>query len=193
MSPVMQAIQTPGNLVAAVSMAASGNTGFFYDISAYFDANVDVRMTTGAASAATSGVNINYYNVYATTTTATTITGGTTSIVVASATGFAKGQKIAVVNASTNVGELVTVATISGTTITISAPVSSYSGTTNVYLISQTPVLASVIGYNAAATNTTYGLCSKIDCSRYFVSVVNTDATNAVTVEISGCARTGVQ
>ncbi len=180
-----------GNLYAAAALAAAANIGIFLDLTAVWEGQIDVVETTGGTAASTSGVSINCYHVYAQTTTATTITGGsTTSITVASATGLRNGQKIAI----GATGEVVTVSSISGTTLTLSAaPLNSYSGTTNVYLISQTAaVVGPTLGQNLTAANTTYGATLFLQCAAWFISLTNLDATNAVNVGITGRNITGV-
>lgn len=193
-SPVTQALPTAGNLYAAASLAAGKNVGVFYDTSAWFEAALDVRETTGSSAASTSGVSISCYHVYAGTTTTTTITGtSTTSITVASATGLAAGMKAFICNSS-GVGELLSITSISGTTLTVTAPNNSYSGTTSIYLISQTALVTGpTLGQNLTAGNTTYGAAVILSTERWMISLVNLDATNAVTVELTACALTGVQ
>jgi len=191
-SPVTASIPVAGNLYTATTLAASANIGIFIDLTAVFEGQIDVRETTGATAASTSGASIAFYHVLSSTTTTTTITGGTTtSIVVTSATGLAKGQKIAI--GGTTTGEIVTISAISGTTITINAPLNSYSGTINVYLISQTAaVTGPILGQNLTNANTTYGMPFFMQTGAYFVSLTNLDVTNAITVEITGRNITGV-
>lgn len=194
-SPVTAALPTPGNLYAATTLAASANIGAILDLTAAFQSVVDLRMTTGATAAATSGASFSCYHVYAQTTTTTTITGGsTTSIAVASATGLGAKSKMAIVNPATGIGELLSVTSNSGTTLTVTAPLNSYSGTTNIYFISQTPeVVGATLGQNLAAATTTYGEAVVLDTQLWFLSIANLDASNSITVELTSRATTAVQ
>lgn len=193
-APVMAAMPSAGNLIASASLAASSNFGALVDASAQFEAQVDISDTTGGTAAATSGVSISAYHVFAqTTTTGTTTNNGTalsaagTSVTVASATGIHVGQQIAIEN------EIVTVSAISTNTLTISALKRSHSNGVAVYLITQTPpTTGPTLGQNLTAANTTYSAALFLQTGTWYVSLTNTDATNAVTIEGTSRAITGV-
>lgn len=199
-APVMAAMPAAGNLLAAQSLAASANVGVLVDASAQFEAQVDVRETTGATAASTSGVSVAAYHVYAqTTTTGTSSANGTalsigaTTVTVSSAVGIAKGQKIAVGPDGSGGGEVVTASAISSNTLTISATLNAHANGAPVYLISQTPpVQGPTLGQNLTAANTSYGSTLFLQTATWFLLLTNTDASNAVTVEATSRAVTGV-
>ena len=189
-SPVMGALPSPGNLIASASLAASASTGILFDCTSVFEGQLDVSDTTGGTAASTSGLTVGVYHIAASTTLSTSYSSGVTSIAVASATGINKGQKIAL--GGTN-GEIVTVSAISGTTLTVSTTQYAHS-TDPVYLIDQTASIGPVtLGYNLTAANTTYSQAFFVPTAYWWLSVANTDVTNAITIAVTSRQITSVQ
>jgi hypothetical protein len=187
-APQMTSLPSPGNLLSATSLAASGSIGAYEDASSLFEFQLTNRMTTGSSASATNGVNVNIYAVYATivTTTGTTTNNGTalssggTSVTLSSVAGLAKGSQIVIAN------EIVTVSAISGNTLTISALQYAHSNGVSVYLITSTPTITPApLGQNTATGNETYSGMVPLPTGRWFIYLTNTDATDAVTVEMS--------
>jgi hypothetical protein len=185
-SPIMTKA-TAGNLSAAASLAANNkNIAVFRDISAYFEDQVAVRMTTGSAVATTAGGRVDVFYCYGSTALNGNVSSGGTSVVVTSATGFAVGQKIMVENEI----RTITSSGVSGTTLTIDALQNNHTSGVNIYLITQSARPSLTLG--AAAANTTYSDTFFLPTGTWVVTVTNTDATNAITVEISAGTITGV-
>ena len=204
MTPQVQTLPSAGNLLASLSLAASATVAVLFNNltaglsgSNYpFSWDVVVRETTGSTAASTSGVSVSLYNVVASTTINNSggYSSGVTSIVVASATGIFKGMKIGIDSGAT--GEVVTVSAISGTTLTVSTTLYAHANGAGVYLIPQTaPVVGATLGQNLTAANTTYSE-SFLDLSGnkdWYLVCSNTDASNAVTLDVTARATTAVQ
>ena len=143
-SPVYSA-GTPGNLLSAVSIAAGKNSAAFLDISTCIEGQVTCELVTSSQPA--SATIFSAYRAYAAgasapITTTASAAASATSLSVSSTTGLSVGQTIALVSASTKVGELTTISVISGTTLTVgtlTAAAGTYASGSLVYLIAQTP------------------------------------------------------
>ena len=200
-SPVSGAIPTPGNALTSQSLGAGKSIGFFVDVSAAFALQTIIRLTTGASASSTSGLSASAQYVYGSTTIdGTTTNNGTgvaaagTAVDLASISGVALGMKIALAGSS---GELVTVSALgggaSGRSETISATQYAQANGSPVYLVEQTAgVNWPTLGQNLTAGNTTYSKELDLPTGRWWVNLINTDATNAVTVEVSTVAISAV-
>jgi hypothetical protein len=149
-------------------------------------------MTTGATAptAATTFLCFRVYAATATTPNATlsgAVSAGATSISVNSAAGISKGQQVAIVTAAGLVGEIVTVSTVSGTTLTLSAgTINGYSSGDLVFLVEQTASGGSVAPGGSWAANTTYSTSIYPPAAwLWVVQAQNTDAVQAVTVSVT--------
>lgn len=191
----MSSLPTAGNLLAAASLAASASIGVYQDASALFEFQLTARMTTGGAAASINGVNVFIYAVYAaivtttgtTTNNGTTLSSGGTTVTLSSVAGIADGSQIVIAD------EIVTVSAISGNTLTISAAQYSHVSGVNVYLIASTPTITPApLGQNTATANATYSEMVPLPTGRWFINLVNTDVSDAVTVEMSFSSITSV-
>ena len=194
-SPVMGSLPSAGSVIAAASLAASANTGALIDCSSVWQGQISVRDTTGGTAASTSGLQVSVYYIYAATAFSTGLASGGSSITVSSGTGLARGMKIAIGGANPEVVTIASSYTVGSTTVPITGT-TLYNHSLNdpVYLIDQTPFPATLtLGYNLTAANTTYSNMWPLDTGYYFMSLVNTDATNAITVEVTARYITSVQ
>ncbi len=171
-------LNSVGNLLAAQSLAANANVAVLCDFTTKIEGQVTARVTTGGTSTALSYTKNEGYDIYGSTTLNGGVSAAGTSIVVTSATGFAKGQKIVIEN------EVRTVSNVSGTTLTIDALQNNHSNGVAIYLIEQTPTFAGIATMGGTAS-TTYIKTTYMSTGRYAFVLTNTDASNAVTCEIT--------
>jgi hypothetical protein len=202
-TPSYGAIPSPGNSYTATSLAQGKSIAFFFDLSADFEMDLVVRMTTGGASAATSGVTISGYYPYGqttidgtTTNNGSNVAAGGTAVDLAATTGTATGMKIALMG-TTSGGELVTTSGSlgggSGRSWTISATQYQQNNGSTVYVVTQNATYnGPTLGFNAAVANTSYSMRLKIPSDRIVLVLTNTDATNPVTVEVTNCLLSGL-
>lgn len=168
-SPVYSSPASPGNLIASGTSIAAGNSvGAFVDASAWFQAIITPKFLAPATLGTTPLATCSAYDAYAETTLSAAASSGATSISVASAAGITVGQQIALPS------EIVTVSAVSGTTLTVSALVGTYSSGASVYLIEQTPSASAQVG-SAYAVNTVYSKSIYLDTARYFIALTNGD------------------
>lgn len=179
---------TLGNVLNGASLAAGKNAAALVDLIGNIGAGLDCQFTTGA-TAITAPVTFACYRAKATTaagntTISGTVTAGSTSASVASAAGIGKGQLVALIAASTGVGEIVTVSSVAGTTLTLAAgTTNAYAASDKVFLVEQAPSGGSAAPGTSWAANTTYG--TSIYPPSDFVWVLqakNTDSGQAVTI-----------
>ena len=187
-SPVYAA-GTYGNVISGVTAAAGKTIAAFLDLSSAIEGQVTCEVVTGA-TAPTAGTAFAAYRAYAAggsppITLSAAASAGATSITVSSATGLHVGQNIALQQAAgSKLGEVVAISAISGTTVTISATINSYSVGDGVYLMSQIAVNgvmpASPTGTWAA--NKDYSAPMYLGTGQYIIAAANTDSTQSVTV-----------
>jgi hypothetical protein len=185
---------TVGNVLGGVTLAAGGtkNAAALVDLSTALGGALHCQMTTGATPP-TAATTFRCFRVYAATAAApnTTLSGaaaaGATSIAVGSAAGIAKGQAIAIVTAAGLVGEIVTVSSIAGTTLTLSAAtINAYSAGDLVFLIEQAASGGTVAPGVSWTANTTYSTSIYPPPAwLWIVQAVNTDTAQAVTVSVT--------
>ena len=185
---------TPGNVISGVSLAAGGtkNTAALVDLTAVLGGALHCQMTTGA-TAPTAATTFRCYRVYAATapspntTLSAGVSAGTGSLSVNSAGGINRGQQIAVVTASGLVGEIVTVSSISGTTLTLTAStINSYSTNDLVFLVEQTASGGTVAPGSSWAPNTTYSTTIYPPSAwLWIVQATNADTSQAVVVSVT--------
>jgi hypothetical protein len=177
-----------GNLIASITLAPSKTVAAFLDLSTCVEGRVTCELVVGS-TAPTAPTTFGAYPVYAPPTTLTgSVSTGATSLAVATAAGIHPGQKICLQQASGSLlGEIVSVSAISGTTLTVSATINSYSTSDDVYLITQTPTFAVTPGPtqgNFSAT-TDYSTTMALGPGQWVVSPSNGDATATVTAIVS--------
>jgi hypothetical protein len=179
-----------GNIVNGVSVAPSKNVAALVDLSTVVQGSLLCKILTGA-TAITAQTSFNAYRVSGApasgnTTLSAGPSSGATSISVNSTTGIGKNTVIAVVAASTGIGELVTVSAVSGTTLTVGALINSYLTSDLVFLIEQTSTGGAVAPGIAWAANTEYSASIYPSAgSVYIVAAKNTDTGQPVTVTIT--------
>lgn len=193
-SPVMTT-STVGNALAAVSLGAGKNTGIYLNGSANFDDHLTVRMSAVTA-AATSGLKVDAAYVYGGTTLNGAIIATATAMTLTAIAGAARGQKIFIAPDGTNPGEVVTTTGVPvGSTVAISATTYAHANNAPVYFIEQAPMTTVTLcdpSTGAAANNTTYGRTLMVGTGTWAIILTNLDATNAVTIECSLGAITGL-
>jgi hypothetical protein len=174
-------------LLSAVSLAAGKNAAALIDLSTVIQGNVFVQMQTGASNAPSVGTSFYLRRVIGAKATGNTTlspgpSSGATSISVVSANGITKGRMIALIAASTGIGEIVTVSAISGTTLTVSALENSYSTSDLVFLVEDTASGGTVVPGTSWTTNTSYDTTMYPPIGVWILHAVNGDASYAVTV-----------
>lgn len=199
-SPVYSA-GTPGNLLSGVSLATTKNAAAFLDLSTCIEGQVTCELIT--ATQPTAATTFSAFKAYAAGASApitltATAAAGATSLSVSGATGLYQGQTIALVTTATKVGELVTITSISGTTLTvpaIAAAAGTYAIGASVYLMAQT---ASFVASPAIpstglwAANSDYSAELFLGPAQWIVSASNT-ATQTVTVNATVDKITAIQ
>jgi hypothetical protein len=190
-SPVYSA-GTPGNLISAASIATTKTVVAFLDLSTCIEGQVTCELVTGTGTAPAAPTTFSAYKAYAAGASASitltaTAAAGATSLSVSNTTGLSVGQQVALVSASTKVGELVTISAISGTTLTVTAITAStgtYASGSFVYLCAQTASFA-VSPCNAAGTwaaSQDYSSVLFLCPSQWIIAANN---TSAVTVTVN--------
>lgn len=185
---------TIGNVINGVSLAsgASKNAAALVDLSTVLGGALHCQMSTGA-TAPTAATTFRCFRVYAATATApsTTLAGavtiGATSVSVGSAAGINKGQQIAILTAAGLVGEIVTVSSVSGTTLTLAAgTINGYSANDLVFLIEQSATGGTVAPGSSWAANTTYSTSIYPPSAwLWVVQATNADTAQAVSVSVT--------
>lgn len=182
---------SPGNVINGISVAKSANAVAFLDLSAEFEGQLSCQVDTLTATP-TAGTTFSAYKVYGNKTTNTlssTVNAGATSIAVASATAIHPNQRIALIAASTGVGEIVTVtAAPTGTgpyTIAISGTINAYASGDHVYLIAQSTTHAIAPMPQTPAASTDYSAPMTLGTGQWIIAAANADTAEAVTVTIS--------
>jgi hypothetical protein len=183
-----------GNVINNVPLGAGGqkNAAALVDLSTVLGGALHCQMTTGS-TAPTAATTFRCFRAYASTAAAPSTTlsagasGGATSLSVNSASGINKGQQIAIVTAAGLVGEIVTVSSISGQTLTLSAgTINSYSTGDLVFLIEQTASGGTVAPGSSWAANTTYSTTIYPPSAwLWIVQALNADTAQAVNVSVT--------
>lgn len=194
---------TIGNLIGGTtgqSVAHGSTFAVFLDLSACIEGQVVCEVDTGA-TAPTTGTTFSAYKVYAAgsspnTTIASAVSAGATSLPVVSTTGMHQNQKIFLQQTSAQVGEIVIITgSVSGSPITISATINSYSSGDSVYLISQTATTTTTPG-GASSTfsaTTDYSSAIFLGTGQWAIAASNGDSTYAITVTATVDKITGYQ
>lgn len=182
---------TPGNVINSAALAAGKNAAAVVDLSTVVGGALHCKMTTGG-TAPTTGTTFSCYRVYGATAAGNTslsaaAAAGATSLSVGSAVGISVGQKVAVVTAAGLVGEVVTVSSVSGTTLTLgSGTIDSYSTGDLVFLIEQTASGGTVAPGSSWAASTSYSTSIYPPAAWvWIVQAVNGDAAQSVTVSVT--------
>jgi hypothetical protein len=188
-APTYSVNQGPG--LSALSLAANKNAALLVDFSTVIQGYTWVQMESGASSVtAGTGTSFTFRRVIGAKATGNTtiysgISAGATSVTVGSAANITTGRLIALIAASTGIGEIVTVSSISGTTLTLlAATEKAYLASDLVFLVEDTASGGSIIPSNSGtwAANTAYDTTLYPPIGVWILHVVNTDSTNASTV-----------
>lgn len=168
----------PGKNAASLLDLTSGGLGGFADM----EACVVFKLVIGSV-APTAGLQFLCYYVYG---PAMTIVGTTsTSVSVTSLQDVDVGQKVFLFRADGSAGEIVTVASVSGSTMTIGSTTFTYSANDFVYLIEQSPrvsvPVAPITGSSYQANSVLTNLCV-LGTGRWCCASVNSDSTATITV-----------
>jgi hypothetical protein len=181
---------TYGGVISAVSVAHGATTAALVDLTTKMDGALLCKILTGT-SPITVATTFKLYRITCATAAASNTTlsasasAGATSLSVNSATGISKNCVIAVVTASGLVGEIVTVSTVSGTTLTVTATINAYSTNDLVFLIEQTPTTTVQPGTSWSA-NTEYSVSIYPPLSMlWIIAAANGDSSNSVTVTVN--------
>jgi len=185
---------TVGNVLNGVTLAAGGtkNAAALVDLSTVLGGALHCQMATGSTPP-TAATTFRCLRVYAATVTApnatlsSAVVAGATSITVSSAAGITRGQVIAIVTAAGLVGEIVTVTSIAGNTLTLAAgTINAYSSGDLVFLIEQAASGGTVAPGSSWAANTTYSTSIYPPSAwLWIVQATNNDTAQAVTVSVT--------
>ena len=182
---------TPGNVLSQ-GLPAGKNAAALVDLSTVLGGALHCKMTTGAtAPSAATTFTLNRVSAAAATAPNTTLSAaaaaGSTSLSVGSILGIAAGQKVALLAAATGIGEVVTVASASGTTLTLSGgTIGGYAAGDSIFHIEQTASGGSVApGYSWSA-GTTYSTSIYPPAAWVWVIYVsNADTAQPVNVSVT--------
>lgn len=188
-----------GNVIPAnTSLAASKRIVALLDLSTKISGAVNVVMATGG-TAPTNGTIFALYRVSGATaagnTTFTVAAGAaSTTITVGSTVGFVPGQTLALISATTGLGEFVTVSTVtSSTTATITTTTNAYAINDKVFLVEMTPTGGSITPGSGWTLNSTYGTTlTPYAAFVWILSADNTDTAQAVTVSATVDTNPGI-
>lgn len=184
-----------GNLIDGISVAAGATIGAYLPNSGTdIETQLSAEFTTGTTAPAASIIFSAYKvsggtgtsaSAAAETTLSASASAGASSLSVTAATGINNvAQLVALQNASSPYkGEVVQVASVSGTTVTLKSgttTINAYSSGDYVYLIDQTAAFAVAPGSSWAAS-TEYSGDLFLPTARWFVAADNTSA-QSVTV-----------
>lgn len=187
MASPIYAAETAANALTGTVLSASKTIGALLDASLDFEAQVTCYALSGGALAATTGVKFEFYHVYLGTTMTNVggISAGATSMTVTSAAGMRVGGKLALWDSGNLKGEIVSITSVSGTTIGISATTYAYAQNANVYLIETSPSFTNTPAPSSGSyqLNTLYAKTIYLPTSKYFMLATNLDASNSWTVE----------
>ena len=175
-------------------LAAGGNQNAvaLVDLSTVLGGALHCQVVT-VATAPTAATTFRCFRVYAATASAPnatlsgTVAAGAASISATSAVGISQGQQIAIVRAAGLTGEVVTVSSVSGTTLMLSAGmINAYSAGDVVFLIEQAASGGTVAPGSSWAANTTYSTSIYPPSAwLWIVQAVNTDTAQSVTVSVT--------
>lgn len=176
-------------LFAATSLAAAKNAAVLIDLSTVIQGLVWVQVETGA-TAPTVGTTFALRRAIGSTATGkTTLSGsaasGQTSIGVNSASNIQKGTTLAILSASTKIGEIVAISSISGTTLTASTNlINSYSTSDLVFLVEDTASGGTIIPSNSGAwsASSSYSATLYPPIGVFVLHALNGDGTQTVNI-----------
>jgi hypothetical protein len=185
---------TPGNVINGIGLASGGtkNSAALVDLSTVLGGALHCQMTTGS-TAPTAATTFRCFRAYASTVASPSMTlsaaasSGSTTLSVNSASGINRGQQIAIVTAAGLVGEIATVSSISGATLTLAVgTINAYSTNDLVFLIEQTASGGTVAPGSSWAANTTYSTTIYPPSAwLWIVQAVNADTAQAVTASVT--------
>lgn len=202
-SPVYSA-GTPGNVVNGLAVAKSSTVAAFLDLSTCVEGQVTCEMATGA-TAPTAATTFGAYKAYAAgasspITITGTVSAGGTSLPVSGAAGLHQNQKVALIAAASGQGEIVTLtAAPSGTgaqSIACSATINAYAANDKVYLMSRSASFSvgpSDPASQGWANTTDYSGAMFLGPAQWIIGINNTDAAQAVTVNVTVDRITAIQ
>lgn len=179
---------TIGNVLNGVSLGPGHNAAALIDLSTKVGGKTYAEMMTGT-TAPTAATTFSMRATYAATPTvpntslAAAATAGATTLSVGSIAGMAAGQLLALIP-SGGPGEVVTVASTSGTTVTIgTATQAAYAVGTAVFLVEASPSGGLLAPGQNWAPNSTYGTSMYPPAAFLWVlHVVNGDTVATVNV-----------
>jgi hypothetical protein len=188
-APTYQA-GTLGNGINAVSLASGKSIACVWDCTTVLASAATCKILAGA-TAITTATTFSIYRCPGQSASApqTTLSAGpssgATSISVTSATGISKNCIIGIIPAAGGVGEIATVSTVSGTTVTVAALTNGYSTGDYVFLIDQTATVTASPGTSWVA-NTEYSQSIYSPANMlYLIGVKNADASYSVVVTVT--------
>ena len=180
----------PGNLINGVTVAKGATIAAFLDLSTVIEGQATCEIATGA-TAPTAGTTFSAYKVYGNSAAITIsggVTAGATAITVSSATAIHQNQRVALQQAGgSKLGEVVNVTAVSGSTLTITATINSYSTNDLVYLIDQTASFAVTPSgpTGSWAATTDYSAPMFLGTGQWAIGANNTDTAQSVTASLS--------
>ncbi len=205
-SPVYVA-GTPGNLASSLAVTPGATAAVLLDISTDVEGQLTCELIIGS-TAPTAPTTFDAYGAYAAGSSAPlslsgSAASGTTALPLNASgnlAGLHTGQKVAVISASSGVGEIVTLsATPSGTgaqSVGCSTLINSYASGDHVYLMASTPTAAVAPADPSSLTwapSTDYSSRVYLGASQYIIGVANTDAAANVTVALTLDKITAIQ
>lgn len=180
---------TIGNVLASgTSLAHGANIAVLIDLSTKVGGAIGISMSTGGTppTAATTFAlhRVQGATAAGNTTLSAAVTGPASTIDVVSGTGIIAGQSLALISATTGIGEVVTTSSISGTTVTLTGNTeNSYASGDKVFLIEQTASGGSSAPGSGWVLNNTYGTTLYPPAAWVWIlHAINTDTAEAVSV-----------
>ncbi len=184
---------TPGNVISSLPLAAGGskNAAALVDLSTVLGGALHCKMTTGGTPP-TAATTFSCYRVYGATSAGNTTLSagaavGSTSLSVGSSAGISAGQKVALLTAAGLIGEVITVSSVAGTTLTLVAgTIDAYSAGDLVFLIEQTASGGTITPGSSWAANASYSTSIYPPAAWvWVVQAVNADTAQPVTVSVT--------
>ncbi len=172
------------NILNGLSLAAGKNAAALIDLSTVIQGLVWVQVETGT-TAPTVGTSFSLRRVIGAKATGNTtitnsggIASGATSMTVGSATNITKNRSIALISASTLVGEIVNVSAISGTILTISATENAYNQSDLVFLVEYAGSGGTIVPSNSGtwSASTSYDTTLYPPIGVWILHAINGDA-----------------
>lgn len=175
--------------LSAVSIAAGKNAAALVDLSTVIQGEVWCQMLSGATPP-TAGTTFSLRRVIGAKATGNALLSGTNSsgqttvnVQTAIPSNLTKGHLIALISASTGVGEVCTVTNITSLALTVSAVLeNSYANNDLLFLIEQTASGGSVTPGSSWSANSSYDTTLYPPIGIFILHALNTDGSVAVTV-----------